>query len=143
MQPDEPPPQPSPGLPEEGAHTRRDDIIWALLSSDLAQEVKAEFNGQLSVGCDVGLATQHVFAQFGEALSDPNTGPVVILALAAMQLREGLLHPIIRTAALDLIESGEAAAAFPAQTGDLRKSRRQLLDQFASALESSGTLASE
>jgi very-short-patch-repair endonuclease len=135
----EPPPQPSPGVPEEGEMREeaaaRDDIIWSLLSSDLAQEIKSEFNGRLAIGLDVTGATQHVFAQFREALVDAHHGPVVILALAALQLKEHQLHAVIRDAALDLIRSGEAAGAFPAPTADLRQARRRLLEQVAAELE--------
>jgi hypothetical protein len=120
-----------------------EDVVWALLASDLAQEVKSEFNDQLSVGFDVAGATQHVFVHFREALANAHTGPVVILALAALQLKEQQLHPIIRDAALDLIETGEAAAAFPAATGDLRKSRRALLDQFANELQQATAVSGE
>ena len=137
----EPPPQPSPGLPEEGeiqdnsAAAATNDIIWSLLSSDLAQEIKSEFNARLAIGLDVPAATQHVFGQFRDALADAHNGPVVILSLAALQLKEHHLHAVIRDAALDLIRCGEAAAAFPASTGDLRQGRRRLLDQFAVELE--------
>jgi hypothetical protein len=111
-----------------------EDVIAALLTSDLAQEVRSEFNGRLSDGLDVTSATQFIFSQFSQAMADPHNGPVVILSLAALQLKEYQLHPVIRDAAIDLIQSGEAAAAFPAGTLDLRKSRRELLDQFAAEL---------
>jgi hypothetical protein len=120
---------------DEAAAAARDDIIWSLLSSDLAQEIKSEFNGRLAIGLDVAGATQHVFGQFREALTDAHHGPVVILSLAALQLKEQQLHAVIRDAALDLIRSGEAAGAFPAPTADLRQARRKLLDQFAAELE--------
>lgn len=137
-----PPPLPSPGVPGEGEREApsRDDIIWDLLSSDLAQEVKAEFNGQLAVGLDVAGATQHVFAQFRAALVDPHNGPVVVLCLAAMQLKEDQLHPVVREAALDLIDSGEAAAAFPAESGERRSGQREFLDQFAAALKAASVV---
>jgi very-short-patch-repair endonuclease len=131
----QPPPQPSPGVPGEGVRGGGDDLIAALLASDLAAEVKAEFEGRLSVGFDVPAATQHVFARFREALSNPNDGPVVLLALAALQLREGHLLAVIRDAATDLITSGEAAAAYRAEDSQIRSDRRQMLEQFADALQ--------
>jgi hypothetical protein len=114
-----------------------------LLASDLAQEVKSEFNDQLAVGFDVGGATQHVFSHFRESLTDSHAGPVIILALAALQVKEQQLHPVVRDAALDLIETGEAAAAFPAATGDLRNARRALLDQFADELKQATAVSGE
>jgi very-short-patch-repair endonuclease len=138
-----PPPLPSPGVPGEGEESgaantsARDDIIWSLLSSDLAQEVKAEFNARLAVGLDVIAATQHIFANFREALTDIHHGPVIILSLAALQMKEQQLHPIIRDAALELIQTGEAAAPFPASTKEGRGARLHLLDQFAVELQRS------
>ncbi len=132
-----PPPQPSPGVPEEGAQSApaagsaaTQELFAALLASDLASEVQWEFNGHLSHGFDISAATRHVFARFRIALSSANDGPVVLLALAALQMKEGRVQAVIRDAAIDLIESGEAQAAFPAGTFDLRKSRENLLDQF-------------
>jgi very-short-patch-repair endonuclease len=145
IQLDEPPPQPSPGVPAEGvrgsvARTKHDELVWALLSSDLAQEIKSEFNGRLAVGLDVAAATQHVLAHFHDVLHDPQQGPVVLVSLAALQLREHQLHTVIRDAALDLISTGEAAAAYPATTLDARTIQRKLLDQFAAALSAASVV---
>lgn len=109
------------------------DLLSLLLASDLAAEVKGEFNDQLAIGLDVAGATQHVLARFGNLLADAHEGPVVLLSLAALQQREGQLFAVVRDAALELIDSGEALAAFPA-SGEHRRQRRQLLEQFAQLL---------
>ena len=110
------------------------DVATALLSSDLAQEVRAEFEGRLSVGLPVATATAHAFGRFRTALADPDDGPVVILALAALQWREGHVQAVIRDAAVDLIDSGEASAAHRSPDATARRARAELLDAFADVL---------
>ena len=110
------------------------DVATALLSSDLAQEVRAEFEGRVAVGLSVPTATAHAFARFRTALADPDDGPVVILALAALQWREGHVQAVIRDAAVDLIDSGEATAAYRSPDASARRGRADLLDAFADVL---------
>lgn len=106
----------------------------ALLASDLAAEVKAEFLGRIDRGLSVAVATQAAFAAFRDALASPNDGPVVLVALAALQWREGQLQAVIRDAAVDLIDSGEALAAYTTADAATRKARREVLDAFAGQL---------
>jgi hypothetical protein len=110
------------------------DAVAAMLASDLAQEVRAEFEGKLGSGHTVPAATGHAFGRFRNALADPHDGPVVLLALAALQWREDHLQPVIRDAAIDLIDSGEAMTAYKTDDAATRKARRALLDQFAEIL---------
>ncbi len=110
------------------------DVATALLSSDLAQEVRAEFEGRISVGLPVATATAHAFGRFRTALADPDDGPVVILALAALQWREGAVQAVIRDAAVDLIDSGEAATAYRSADAAARRGRKGLLEAFADVL---------
>jgi hypothetical protein len=110
--------------------SRRDALLSALLKSDLAVEVGAEFSGRLSVGLDVPAATAHVFGRFRSALSSPQEGPVVLIALAALQLREGHLQEVIRDAAVDLIDSGEALNAYRSDDSNQRKLARDMLGEF-------------
>jgi len=119
------------------------DVATALLSSDLAQEVRAEFEGRLSVGLPVPTATAHAFSRFRTALADPDDGPVVILALAALQWREGYVQAVIRDAAVDLIDSGEATAAHRSPDGAARRAREELLEAFAEVLRGTAVQSDE
>jgi hypothetical protein len=119
------------------------DVATALLSSDLAQEVRAEFEGRMSVGLPVPAATAHAFGRFRTALADPDDGPVVILALAALQWREGYVQAVIRDAAVDLIESGEATAAYRSADSSARRAREELLESFAEVLRGTAVQADE
>ena len=119
------------------------DVATALLSSDLAQEVRAEFEGRVSVGLPVAAATAHAFGRFRTALGDADDGPVVILALAALQWREGAVQAVIRDAAVDLIDSGEAATAYTSPDAAARRGRRDLLEAFAEVLRTTDVVADD
>jgi hypothetical protein len=112
----------------------REELLSGLLASDLAMEIGAEFDGRRAVGFDVPAATGHVLGKFRSALSDPQDGPVVLIALAALQMRAGWVQAVIRDAAVDLIDSGEAAAAYKSTDFSHRKSVGMMLEQFAELL---------
>jgi hypothetical protein len=120
--------------PSISASELREQLLTGLLASDLALEVRAEFNGRISMGLDVPGAAGHVLGKFHAALSSEQDGPVVLIALAALQVREGHLQEVIRTAALDLIESGEALAAYRPVDFAQRKSVAVMLEQFRELL---------
>jgi hypothetical protein len=111
------------------------ELRAALLASDLALEVDAEFTGKIRAGGDVRLATSHVLGRFQSALGSSREGPVVLVALAALQQREGNLQSVIKDAAIDLIESGEALAAYRPMDSAQRKNVARLLEQFADLLK--------
>ena len=116
-------------------------LIIALLASDLAGEIKAEFDQARSAGADVPTATMNVFAKFRAALSSTQEGPVVLIALAVLQVRDRYLQEVIRDAALDLIESGEALAAYRSDDSGQRKATGQILNQFALVLGETAAVA--
>lgn len=104
--------------------------IDALLASDLAREVAGEFDFAREAGGSVPDASAAVIGRFHSLLSAADEGPVVILALAALQLREGFVQPVIGEAALDLLDSGEAMRAFAVESVDRRGLRGSLLHLF-------------
>lgn len=120
-----------------------DDELEPIFASDLAAEVRREFTGRVDHGIPVSLATRDVLAAFGDLLADPQEGPVVFLALAALQLRTGRVMPFVRDAALDLIGTGEARRAYGSNDPTTTKQRRQLLEALEEALESAELLGPE
>ena len=111
-------------------------LIQSILASDLAADIGREVAELHAFGLEMSTITQRIVETFADALRDPQHGPVVIVALAAAQLRERDLFETIREAALSLIDSGEAADAFAADHAELRTQRRALLEQFADLLRS-------
>jgi len=116
-----------------------DDLLLSLLTSDLALEIRAEFMEHVRFGATPADATSQVLSRFGRLLASPDDGPVIILSLAALQLREGQLSATFRDAAIDLIDSGEALAAYRLSEATARQARDDLLAEFADALAAATT----
>ena len=111
-----------------------------IYQSDLSAEIRSAFLEQLSFGLDVKDATQTVLLRFGDLLKQPNEGPVVLIVLAALQLEREQLYAPFRDAAIELIESGEAEAAYRVQEPATLKGRKELLSSLANLLQSAQTV---
>ena len=83
-----------------------DDPFQPLFASDLAAQVRESFVEMLDFGASVSAATQETIARFQGALKDDRDGPVIIIALAALQVREREIFASIRNAALELLQDG-------------------------------------
>lgn len=105
-----------------------------LFTSDLAAEVRGEFDERLGFGLSSKDATVHVVARFGSLMTDPNDGPVVIVCLAALQFESSGLFASFRDAAIELIESREAQRAWKCFDHESGQQRRAVLDRLAAAL---------
>ena len=112
-----------------------DDELEPFFASDLATEVRREFDGRADHGVPIPDVTRDVLAHFRDLLADPHEGPVIFLALAALQLRSGHVMPFVRDAALDLIRTGEAKRAYANNDPSVVKQRRQLLANLEAALD--------
>ncbi len=78
-----------------------------IFDDDIAGDVSDAFEDELASGADVSTAAKHVLASFGDAVDDSDEGPVICLALAALQLEQGALDDDIRRRALEIIDTGE------------------------------------
>ena len=99
-------------------------------------EVRSEFAEQLSFGATIPDATRHVLTRFSDLLRDPNDGPVVIVCLAALHLRhaDGAVAPVVRDAAIQLIDIGDAERAWRSDDFQARGKRRELLGALREVL---------
>ncbi|CAN5522462.1 hypothetical protein BH09PLA1_BH09PLA1_11700 [soil metagenome] len=112
-----------------------------LFSSDLAAEIRGEFEERVGFGLSSKDATVHVVARFGRVMTDPNDGPVVIVCLAALQFEAGGLFQSFRDAALDLIDTREAQRAWKCFDHEAGQQRRAVLDRLATALRDAAVIA--
>lgn len=112
-----------------------DDELEPFFASDLAAEVRREFDGRADHGVPIPDVTRDVLAHFRDLLADPQEGPVIFLALAALQLRSGHVMPFVRDAALDLIRTGEARRAYANTDPNVSKQRKQLLAAMEAVLD--------
>ena len=106
------------------------DRYDALFAGDLAAEIRGEFDERVAFGLPVADASAAVVEQFGGLLRDPEDGPVVLIALAALQLLDRGLQPAVRDAALELLEGGITLGGDPTRAAD----RRRLLDDLEDEL---------
>jgi hypothetical protein len=109
-------------------------LTGLFLASDLAREVQNVYYEHAGAGVGAGYATQAVFEAFRNLLTDPNEGPVIFMAIAAIQLRaRNVLEPI-RDAALALIESGDAQRAWRQFDAGVNRQRKLALEAIAALL---------
>lgn len=99
-----------------------DELAHSVFASDLAQDVRSEFNTRRADGMSVAEATSAIVSVFRHLLERPAEGPIVIVAIAALQLREQALSSTFRAAALDLLQEGHG---FENRSGEMRAAREQ------------------
>lgn len=104
-------------------------------SSDLAAEVRREYTSRVDHGVPIADATRDTLAVFRDLLADPQEGPVVFLALAALQVQDRRLTSFVRDTALDLIGTGEAKRAYANTDSTISRQRKELLEKLEAALE--------
>ena len=113
-----------------------DAVIDALFASDLARDVRSEFNVRRDEGLSVHDPTGAVFEHFRHLLDRADEGPLVIIAMAVLQQLERAPTETIRDAAVDLLREGHGFAFRPGENPTFRRDREQLRDQLIELLES-------
>lgn len=111
------------------------DPFAPLFASDLAEQVRQTFEEMLDFGASITAATQETVHRFQGALGDEHDGPVVILSLAALQVRHRQVHASIRDAALEILNSGQADKLIATEPA-ARKQVRGILGELREVLES-------
>ena len=103
---------------------------YGIFDNDTALDVRGDFEGALAEGLDVEAATERIFDEYAEALDDPDDGPVIRLALAALQLEHGALQPAVRDAALEVIDGGEGIRRFEEEWPEGVPDRTRVLQEL-------------
>ncbi len=111
-----------------------DEVMYALFASDLAQDVRAEFNDRRNAGLSVADTTATVIGAFNHLLLRDEEGPVVIIAIAALQLRDGAIDLTFRDAAIDLLNEGHGFDRRPGEMTSAGNDREQFRQQLIAAL---------
>ncbi len=107
---------------------------FEIFDDDIAFDVKATFEDYVDSGMSMDEVTERVMEDFEDALNDPDENPVVILALAILQLKEDDVVEAIRESALDIIESGDLLAAWEYADPDDLQEKKKFLKQLKSKL---------
>ncbi len=108
-----------------------------VFDDDLALDIRATFEDALSEGLSVEEATQQILAEHRDELEDPDEGPIVWLALAALQLERGMLQSTVRDSALGIIKSGQGLDLWEEQGADVAAERKRVLDELRARIMAS------
>jgi hypothetical protein len=79
----------------------------------------------------MGEVTAQVLAEYGDYLDDSDDGPVVWLALAAVQLEHDAVQPEVPSRALAIIESGEGLDRWEEEGDEVLSERQRVLGALA------------
>lgn len=107
-----------------------------VFDDDVACDVRAQYRALLSEGKAPAEATSVVLRAWKEALADDEDGPVIWLALAALQGQQGGMQPQVKEEALRIIDSGLSLERWRS-TGEpaLVRSRQAVLMRLRAKLE--------
>lgn len=101
-----------------------------LFDDDIALDVVRDFEQALEDDLDVFEAAHQIIAHPPWDLEDDDTGPIIYLALAALQLEYGVIQPEIRDRALGILNTGAGLEVWEEAGGLSLIERRQVLEQF-------------
>ena len=108
---------------------------YDIFDNDEANDIRALFENELGTGASVAHATAMVLNEAKDTLNDPASGPIVWLALAALQLDRGELRPNVRDHALAVIDSGADLKRWEAEaTPEDVAGRKRVLDDLRGRL---------
>src|SRR5947199_326587 len=108
---------------------------YDIFDNDEANDIRALFEDELQTGASVAHATAEILRESKDVLSDPDDGPVVWLALAALQLQRKELQPNVRDHALAVIDSGEDLKRWEAEgTPEDAAGRKRVLEELRAQL---------
>ncbi len=110
--------------------------VWgpALFSDDVACDVRDEYRALVEDGIDDKEATRRILNTRRAALTDPDDGPVIWLALAVTQSKTGRLEPNIASRALEIISRGEGMQRWEEQGSAMAARRRAAMEKVRNQL---------
>jgi len=108
-----------------------------IFEDDVAMDVRGMLEEALDQGWDLERATRRVLDEMADALDDMDDGPVIYLALAALQLERGTVLERIRNRALEIIARDAGLERWADTGGETLDARRRVLDDLRKSLEES------
>lgn len=109
-----------------------------LFDSPLGQQLRSEFEAELSSGASAYRAGESVLAKHPMQLNDPEFGPIIFYALAALQMEHGVIDQKIRKRALTYINSGDGLDAWRAAGEEVLEARRKVEQELRARLVAMG-----
>jgi hypothetical protein len=101
-----------------------------IFDDDTTCDVRDTFEDAMSEGLDARAATDRVLSDDAFDLEDADDGPLVWLALAALQLEHGGIGFDVRGNALRIIEVGEGLDRWEEASEGLLEERKRVLEEL-------------
>jgi len=101
-----------------------------IFSDDITADIKAEFDLAIEEGMNVKKATKYILENYEDSLEDEDEAPLVILALAKLQLEKGKVETNIKKKALHIIETGVGLERWEEAGEDILKMRENVLQEL-------------
>ena len=103
---------------------------YEIFEDDFAIDVKDEFENAIEDGANIATATNQVLLAYEDVVDDEDDGPVLYLALAALQLEQGQLEESIKNKALAVIEEGKGLERWEEVGVEEVNERKKVLEEF-------------
>lgn len=105
-----------------------------IFDDDVAMDIQAEFEEAIEEGLSVIEATEQILESFEEELEDEDDAPIIYLALASLQLKNGNLQKSIKDKAIAIIDSGEELKRWAETDEETLEKRKSVLNELKSKL---------
>jgi hypothetical protein len=104
-----------------------------IFDDDTSLDVQAEYEEALEDGLSVKKATSLILEIYEDVLSD-DEGPIVFLALAAIQIEKGHIQEKIKKKALNIIETEAGLERWNSVEKDELNKRKEVLNDLRNKL---------
>ena len=109
-----------------------------IFDDPLARQIRLEFDSALDGGASVYTAAEAILQKHVARIHDPDCGPVILYALASLQLQHGVISSPIRKRALTWINSGEALERWSGTAPETLSARKRVEQELRSKLLAMG-----
>ncbi|HLX63704.1 MAG TPA: hypothetical protein VKX17_20705 [Planctomycetota bacterium] len=109
-----------------------------LFETDLARTLRREFEAAIASGASAYVAGDRAMQAHADLVNDPEWGPVIFYALAALQMEHGVIGSAIRKRALTYINSGEGLDVWRGREEEIVAARKKIEQQLRAKLIAMG-----
>jgi hypothetical protein len=111
---------------------------YELFEDDVTLDVRGDFEEAIEAGATVVEATELILETHAWEIVDSDDGPLVWLALAALQREHGHLQAWVKAPALAILDSGIGLGRWEDAGPDQLAKRKAVLATFAEQLKTDG-----
>lgn len=109
-----------------------------LFDNPLGSDIRLEFDSALKDGASVYVAAENILQKYADSIHDPDCSPIILYALAALQLQHGVISSKIRKRALTLINSGDGLERWRGTAPEIYEARKKVEQDLRARLVEMG-----